>query len=193
MKKIFFAIAAVAVSAGAHASYLYWQIDGSSEDVSALSGATFDGARVFVSNDGGVSDKTYLEIGYADPDLQSGYQSVGYAVNVPQPNLPLVAVVPDSAGYDGGNYSFYIELVNYNSTLNSSSTVSSGYGTPEFVGQSEGQTYANLASHDFIGSDLSPVNMAVWHGGAYSPVPEPTSAMLVLFGLTALALRRRAV
>ena len=190
MKKILFAIAAVAVSAGAHASYLYWQIDGTTEDVSALSGATFDGARVFVSSDGGVSDKTYLEIGYADPDLQSGYQSVGYAVNVPQPEMSLVAVVPD--GYESG-YSFYIELVNYNSTLNSSQTANSGYGTSEFVGQSEGQTYATLAAHDFIGSDLSPINMSVWHGGAYSPVPEPTSAMLVLFGLAGLALRRRAV
>lgn len=192
MKKILFAIAAVAVSAGAHASYLYWQIDGTSEDVSALSGATFDGARVFVSSDGGASDKTYLEIGYADPDLPSGYQSVGYVANVPQPNMSLVAVVPDNAGYDGANYSFYIELVNYNSTLNSSQT-DSGYGTSDFVGQSEGQSYANLAAHDFVGSDLSPVNMAVWHGGAYSPVPEPTSAMLVLFGLAGLALRRRAV
>ena len=193
MKKILFAIAAVAVSAGAHASYLYWQIDGTTEDVTALSGATFDGARVFVSNDGGVN-KTYLEIGYADPDLPLGYQNVGYAVNVPQPNMSLVAVVPDNAGYDvaSANYAFYIELVNYNSTLNSSQT-DSGYGTSEFVGQSEGQTYASLSSHDFIGSDLSPVNMAIWHGGTYSPVPEPTSAMLVLFGLAGLALRRRAV
>ena len=188
MKKILFVIAAVAVSASARASYLYWQIDGS-EDVSGA----YDGARVFVSNDGGASDRTYLEIGYADADLPDGYQSVGYAVNVPQPNMSLVAVVPDTPYSADNSYSFYIELINYASADYRTSQTSTGYGTSDFVAQSEGQSYANLSAHDFIGSDLSPVNMAVWHGGAYSSVPEPTSAMLVLFGLAGLALRRRAV
>ena len=172
MKKVIFAIAAVVASASLHASYLYWQIDGS-EDVSALGGAEYDGARVFAENDS-TGERTYLNIAYGSAG--DTLVNVGDKINVPLHDS--VVAVFDPTTY-GSGYTFYIELINY------------ADATP--VGQSEGQTYAQLNNSEFVGTDLSPVSMAVWHGGAYSSVPEPTSAMLVLFGLAGLALRRRAV
>ena len=190
MKTILFAIAAVVASVGAHAEYLYWQVQ-SSDLPDFASDAT--GARVFVSNDNGVSDRHYLNIGYADYD--TGFGNIGYAVQVPVNDTSLVAEF-DSSTYGSGNYAFFIELINYAETYRTSDAATPAYnatGTP-FKGQTaEGQSYAQLAEHGYVGTDLSPINMSVWHGGAYSPVPEPTSAMLVLFGLAGLALRRRAV
>lgn len=191
MKKILFAIAVVAASVGARAEYLYWQVK-NSDLPSFASDAT--GARVFASNDGGAT-RNYLNIGYADYD--EGFKSIGYAVQVPVNDTSLVADF-DKDTYSGNNYAFYIELINYADTYRTSNPVTAtpaydAASTP-FRGQSaEGQTYTQLVSQGYAGADLSPVNMAVWNGGTYSPVPEPTSAMLVLFGLAGLALRRRAV
>ena len=189
MKKIIFSIA-IAVAASIHAEYLYWQVTGA-DLTGDFSGAT--GARVFVSDDNGVS-RTYLELGQADPDT-GYYEPFGYAVRAPIPGEePLLAKI-DTSAWTGGNYAFYIELINYSSAATySDSDTTTAYPSGNFVGQTaEGQTYATLNQNGFAGVDLSPVNMAVWNGGTYSPVPEPTSAMLVLFGLAGLALRRRAV
>lgn len=192
MKTILFTIAVVAASVGAHAEYLYWQVQ-STDLPNFATGAT--GARVFASNDGGVT-RNYLNIGYADYD--DGFRSIGYAVQVPVNDTSLLA---DCSAYANNTaYAFYIELINYDDKYRDSGT---GVITPtpaynasgtDFRGQSaEGLSYTQLAEHGFAGTDLSPINMAVWNGGSYSPVPEPTSAMLVLFGLAGLALRRRAV
>ena len=193
MKTILFTIAVVAASLGAHAEYLYWQVK--SEDL-APDFTSANGARVFASTDGGVT-RNYLNIGYADYD--DGFQSIGYAVQVPVNDTSLLA---DCSAYANNTaYAFYIELINYDDTYRDSGTPGVITQTPaynasgtDFRGQSaEGLSYTQLAEHGFAGTDLSPINMAVWNGGSYSPVPEPTSAMLVLFGLAGLALRRRAV
>ena len=190
MKTILFTIAAVVASVGVHAEYLYWQVQ-STDLPNFATDAT--GARVFASNDGGVT-RNYLNIGYADYD--DGFQSIGYAVQVPVNDTSLLAEFDTSTYGDGTSYAFYIELINYAETYRTSNTSTPAYNaenTP-FKGQSEvGQTYASLNANGFVGTDLSPINMSVWNGGSYSPVPEPTSAMLVLFGLAGLALRRRAV
>lgn len=188
MKAILFSIA-IAVTASLHAEYLYWQVTDAQ-----VSGdfANATGARVFVSSDNGVN-RTYLELGQGDAD--TGFDSFGYAVQAPIPgNDPLVAKIDNSA-WKNDTYAFYIELINYSSSATySANDTTTAYPSENFVGQtSEGQTYATLNQNGFAGVDLSPVNMAVWNGGTYSPVPEPTSAMLVLFGLAGLALRRRAV
>ena len=189
MKTILFTIAVVAASLGVHAEYLYWQVK--SEDL-APDFTSANGARVFASDDGGVT-RNYLNIGYADYD--SGFQSIGYAVQVPVNDTSLLAEFDSSTYGSGTSYAFYIELINYSDTYlsNTATPAYNDAGTP-FRGQSaEGQSYAQLHQSGYVGTDLSPINLAVWNGGSYSPVPEPTSAMLVLFGLAGLALRRRAV
>lgn len=85
----------------------------------------------------------------------------------------------DLTAYASG-YSFYIELVNYES---------SAY-TP--VGQGTTTSYTDLAAN--IASSLTDIpKVTVWHGGPYHAVPEPTSAMLVMLGLALAGLKRRRV
>ena len=194
MKKILFVLAAIAASASVHASYLYWQIDGSE---GALSGKEYNGVRIYASRDGGAAEKIFLNLGYAEPD--NGFQGIGYAVSAPLHGGSLVADLSDLSSPEG--YSFYVELINSDLTYwnNAAHKSESAYqsSTAGFAGQLQGGddiTYTSLVSQGFIGADLSPVSMAVWHGGTqYSSVPEPTSAILMLIGIAGLALRRRAV
>lgn len=77
--------------------------------------------------------------------------------------------------------SYYIEYANYNDGFN-------------HTGASESQTYTQLAqNHAIITGTQLPTTMAqVWQGGSnYAAAPEPTSALLMLFGLAGLALKRR--
>ena len=176
MRKAIFALSVAVAISSANASYLYWQIDTSEE--SGLVSEPYTGARVFVSNDNGATMRNYLTVGYGD-------YATGNLVEMGKIQVPLydsvVAVVDANAAYaSDSSYKFYIELINYDS------------GT--FVAQTESSsamTYSQLVASEYIGADLSPVSMAVWHGGSYTTVPEPTSAMLVLFGLAGLALKRR--
>ena len=173
MRKAIFALSVAVAISSANASYLYWQVDSST-----ASGLEYSGARVFVSNDNGATMRNYLTVGYGD-------YATGSLVEMDKIQVPLydsvVAVVDANAAYaSDSSYKFYIELINYDS------------GT--FVAQTErssAMTYSQLVASEYIGADLSPVSMAVWHGGSYTTVPEPTSAMLVLFGLAGLALKRR--
>jgi len=199
MKKVLFTLAAIAAAASVHASYLYWQIDGSEPALTGeglTAGVDYTGVRIFASNNNG-DTKTYLNLGYADFDSDS-FQPLGYAVSAPVGGMLLA----DVSDFSSGGYSFYVELINGDvSNWSGVDKVNvSAYQTSSFAGQlvssgnSDPITYTGLESKGFIGTDLSPVSMAVWHGGgSYSPVPEPTSAMLVLIGLAGLALKRRAV
>ena len=176
MRKAIFALSVAVAISSANASYLYWQIAPSEK--SGLVSKEYDGARVFVSNNGGVS-KTYLNIGYGDFDTGDFTPFAGQKVQIPLYEA-VVAEVNTSLYGEGTGYSFYIELINYSDGA--------------FVAQSDSKsamTYADLEAKHYVGADLSPVSMAVWHGGSYTTVPEPTSAMLVLFGLAGLALKRR--
>ena len=198
MKKILFIIAAFVGAASVHASYLYWQID--SDDIANAGVSSVAGVRIYALNDS-TGEQTFLKLGYADYGTDS-FKYVGggdgansYAVSAPMGG----ALLADVSDFSSGGYSFYVELINSNVPYWAGNT-GSAYQTSSFAGQlvssgnSDPITYTGLESKGFIGTDLSPVSMAVWHGGgSYSPVPEPTSAMLVLIGLAGLALKRRAV
>ena len=77
----------------------------------------------------------------------------------------------------GPNWSYFIEL----------------YNDQGFVGRSsEGIDYASVQSGQYLmGSDLHPGEL--WNVSAFTatPAPEPNSALLMLIGCAALALRRR--
>lgn len=83
-----------------------------------------------------------------------------------------------------GDYSFYIELYRYGAN--------GWYG----VARSEVASYSDLRTAGYIiNMDIgSPVieDAQIWQGSGYQ-IPEPTSGMLVMLGLSLLGLRRKRV
>lgn len=98
-----------------------------------------------------------------------------------------------SSQLTGTEGSYYIELYSYNN------------GSYDVVAKGEAFTYADLASNmsDSLtvipnawtgGTFYAPLSpMPVPGGGPGEPVPEPTSAMMILLGLAGLALKRKKV
>jgi len=82
----------------------------------------------------------------------------------------------------GADYTYFIELVNYDAA------------NVGHVAYGEALTYAELASRGYVSPSFSVDSIAVpkvWHGGAFNAVPEPTGTVLLVFGMSFLALRRR--
>lgn len=175
MKKILLMLATGVIAVSAQASYLMWQVD--TTDVGEFDA---NAVRIAYSTDGTTADG-YLTLQQAvGSDLSDigDYVALDSSKQVPQ----LYASVD---GYTDEKYSFFIELINYNSA--------SEPPTIRTVAVSETETYANLTAKGFTSDSMIPtVPTAVWHGGTYS-VPEPTSAMLVMFGVGLLALKRKRV
>lgn len=156
MKKILIAFAIASMSFMSHAAYLYWQVQ--SGDYNTITEPTkVDTAYLYATKDG-------------EPDAKIGALKIGnsqeyYAVDV--------------SNY--GEYSFYIELVNYNS------------GAKDVLGYGETIAYDKMVEKGFIlDTPLSITTANIWHGGTYA-APEPTTGLLMLFGLAGLALKRRKI
>lgn len=171
MNKYIALVAAMFLGGASNAAYLYWQVD--ETDAPAI---VFQGAQV-VASDGSSS----LTLSFVDDNgetMPSGYSVVAKgtqaAINLDQLN-------------NASAYSFYVELVNYNTSTKTYDVVGTSKASPA--------TYTSLVDSNFIdvgGMGLPITPAAVWHGGTYS-VPEPTSAMLVMFGMGLLALKRKRV
>lgn len=84
-------------------------------------------------------------------------------------------------GWDYQNYSFYVELFNYDSALDLESS----------VGVSEWATYDSLVSNGaIIPSGMGiPSTAVLW--APPTNVPEPTSGLLLLLGCALLSLKRQ--
>lgn len=172
MNKYIALVAAVLLGGASQAAYLYWQVDNT--DASDIA---FSYARVVAEAEGSsTSQVMYITDGQGE--TKDGYAMVAKgtraAINLDQLTNP-------------SSYSFYIELINYNSATMQYDVV----GTSKLNAES----YANLVESNFIdiGTTMQlPTATKIWHGGTYS-VPEPTSAMLVMFGMGLLALKRKRV
>ena len=182
MKKLILIVCAVAAFADLFAedSYLYWMVN----DTITMDGAEYDWAAgplaarvVAYNNNTGKSE--YLSLygqnaaGGLVPvrvDAVSGVSQV----TVNGMNSPFYAGIASSMAV--GNWSYFVEL--YNEAILVRSETSLDYPTA--------QTMAYLK-----GSDLKPGKY--WSVAAFTPkpVPEPNSALLMLIGCAALALRRR--
>ena len=176
MKKLIAIATIVLVSASAHANYLYWQVGGD-DDFSAINSVDSSNltyARLVVKDAG--SNVVY---DYAQLDNSSGSSS--YLM----PSAKSVDISSLSSGT--GAFSYYIELGTY------SESTWSGYAVSQ---THTAATYAEIASQAIAASsalsysDLVAAKVTPFHGGSYS-VPEPTSAMLMLFGAAFLGLKRK--
>lgn len=170
MKHLLAILFAVAVTFASRAGLLYWMIDQSQSD----SPIEFSYARI-VAVPGSVGEQQYLTVG-SDP--ANGYvQATGVTEANPLGSATGV-VYTDLSGLSGTDYSFFIELY------------SMATGQEVKVGQSEMASYSQLVASIYEnGLSSLPTLEKVWSPAVN--VPEPTSGVLMLFGLAALGLRRR--
>ena len=88
----------------------------------------------------------------------------------------------DISAYEGDGYLFYVEMSNYNN--GDYETVATGYK----------YSYDELVSSGYVAASPLEVNdaIAAASGANFgSPIPEPSSGLLLLIGGAMLALRRR--
>lgn len=170
MNKYIALAAAVLLGGASQAAYLYWQVDATD-----ASGFDFNYARVVAT--AADSPSQVLNI--------TG--DVGETISVDMVAAGSHAAINLDQLSDASAYSYYIELINYNETSQTYDVVGTSKASPA--------TYTSLVQSNFIdvgnmGLPMTPAT--VWHGGTYS-VPEPTSALLVMFGMGLLALKRKRV
>ena len=191
MKKFIVGFALVMAAMSSQASYLYWQIT-SPAQTSFFSEGTFNGHDIAgfrmtaVNNETGVS--TVLN-SYAYNPITSSHAvaptsqdstSSGYVASDIAYNVSLAA---DITGYQSG-YSYYIEVVGFDSAAYGSGNHSGTIGISEAYATSVGAITTDLQS--------VMVMPTAWTGTAYA-APEPTSGLLLLVGASLLALKRRKV
>ena len=169
MKHLLTMLLVLAASFMAKAELLYWMIDQSSaEDPIDFALAKI----VAVPSSGG--GNIYLTIGEEGDDFvwaQEPYDANGLGQSTG-------VVFTDISSLSGTDYSFFIELY------------SDVTGQDVLVGVSEAAMYSQLSESIYQnGMDYIPTISKAWAPAIN--VPEPTSGVLMLFGLAALGLRRR--
>lgn len=164
--------------ARAEEQMLYWMIDENNT-------FAFDYAVVYVAPTANLEGRTWtVADGFGDvagtialPTEIDG----GFAYLPNEGSFTTLDILTDLGETNWSSYTFYIELLQWDAAS----------GTETRTGVSQMATYADLtANHHILGSGLTiPSNLVVW---APKTTPEPSSALLLLCGLAALALRRRA-
>lgn len=170
MRKLAVLFVALCLCFAAKASYLYWQVTSDSyQNITEPDQVT--AVNVWAVNEE-TKAKTFVDGYRAEADE---------VVNMSQ------AQMIDVSAFAEGSFSFYIELANY----------SSGY-------QNLGNTVSNVSYADMVNKNYileTPLSvtlatpwtgMGAGSGGGYA-APEPTTGLLMLFGLAGLALKRRKI
>ena len=180
MKKCLIGIAVAFVATVANASYLYWQV--TDDDYTSVEWST---AKVYLFEDSladypslsGVS--AVSNVGFVNTD--NTYEQFDVTTQSVYPS-PL-GYVADIGTLNGSSYSFFVELSNSSGQRVGFSNIQTG------VTSSSPYIYSDTAS---LTTALSAVaSVTPWHATSYGPVPEPTSAMLMLFGAAFLGLKRK--
>lgn len=177
MKKLIALTAFGLLAFATHASYLYWQVDQAnidkSDDTYTFNGKEVTGFRLTTA----IGDPNATKSSYY---IDQTPASAGDPVPVSFVGESLYADV----GNSGTSISYFIEIVGYD-------TAKYGAGNVGSLG------YAQIAT-PYLVSDLGSTAelqsaMQAWTGVQAYAVPEPTGAMLMIFGLAMLGLKRRKV
>ena len=153
MKKLILVFGIIASAMCAKASYLYWTVAETTDGVSSYNGAILY-ATTTGTNSGGTALDSIVTPGATTTSL---------------------------AGYEGAEYSYYIEYVNYAADYSSYNSVATGNAF----------TYDQLSGARFNDALSAAQMTAVWTGSAVVPTPEPTSGLLLLMGFAMLGLKRK--
>ncbi len=177
MKKAIFVLPIVLIALSSDAAYLNWQVGSLGED---YSGYNISAASVKAKDsDGNVYDVTSY---YAASD-DSGWGTYTQLQGAPN---ALTQYVADLGAYATEGYSYYVELTTDQGTLYSDEIEWSNDSNSDYVKYTQAATTTAQLT--------TPEAVNVWHSGGtdgYSPVPEPTSAILMLFGAAVLGLKRK--
>ena len=170
MKKCFLVMVALgAFAASADDSYLYWLVN---TDDGTAAKFEYDTVQVRAyETAAGVDSGNYLMLYYGNGN-EAG-TSVG--AGVARMGLPFYASLASAMG---PSFSYVVELFNDGAK----------------VGQSESLFFTDAMAENYVAFATSTGNlpaMATWMAGGFSAVPEPNSALLLLLGCAALALRRK--
>ena len=183
MKKLFILFAAIAAGLTLKADVMYWQLG--TPGSNTFNGQTWNTVRVASVANGTstpvMSGYSYL---YLTPTTNPDENSTSTMIGGTSAANGYFAVLPSS---DANTYSYFIELGNFNGTtytaLAQSSAIAYSDLSPTYV--------ITTAQLDDILGHMSTATMEAWTGGSYQAVPEPTGGLMVLVGLSVLALRRR--
>lgn len=153
------------------------------------------GVQVGVYDNAG-SFVNYVNLQYFDPTLtppdwnwKDGMNSIGinsdYAAGPSYANIGNYVTLKDGT-WTSGEYVFALELGYYDDADNFNQMAQSDkWSYEDFISNSP-------KGHSYIKStQLQLPDTEAWTGAHFSQTPEPTSGMLVLFGLSFLALRRK--
>ncbi len=167
-KKVFGFIAGLLVACMAHADYMLWQVN------SGTKPGEFSYASLYaVNGDGATALKGYLA-GESTQTMGDYWAASG---------IDTGKIVVD-LGSDLSSYSFYIELYNGDGEAIKRSTQMTAQELKNLnYIMSSIDFDSNFSNLNTFGSADSPI--------AWNPVPEPTSALLLLMGAACLAMKRR--
>ena len=179
---------AMMAAMAAQASYLYWQVDTSSESVvgQSLVQALVDynkkwdpqGERTEVKVDD-ISGARLVRVDTttsgSTPVVLDAMPTADFNPNVKH------GVEIDASFIDSENYAYYIEIVANNAQPYS------------LVAVSQQLTYAELVSAGAVyqNSEFDTPTLAAWTGSSFSAAPEPTSGLLLMIGVGLLGLKRK--
>lgn len=171
MKKILLTTATALAAFVVNASYLYWQVDIDGDAYNATvneESYKFDGGYFVLKN---TTNSSTYDLYDADGAVANGHAELG---------VQYYSIVDNNTS----DFTYYVEMYNSSGNLIAkSATLSGSAGEPSGI-YSEVQATTEL-------SEIPTVSVNFWHPSSFAPVPEPTSAILMLFGAAMLGLKRK--